>query len=597
MKYLKINSNNGFLNLEDLPHNCIFNKVVTGCGGTTVVLKNKESYVIAVPTTELIVNKTGKSESGLSVDKNLFGLFGEFTYRLKKELKEYTSSEGIKKIMCTYDKLPKLAEYLDTSKYRLLIDEYHSLLKAYSYRNIAIDGVLKAFKDYKSYCFMSATPINAEFKPSALEGIEEITAMWDSTDTLVVSLQKTNKPLVKAANFINSYKLDGFIEINGIKSYEAFFFINSVRDIKKILEITDLSNDEVRIICADTEKNRKTLEGYSISNSNSANKQFTFITSKSFEGVDYFSETGMCFVVSTSNVNTLAGIDTDIPQIAGRIRTKDNPFKNIIIHIFNTQLNNLDLSYEEIEKKTLNMLEDAKKTAVIFNDLPDSAKLKMKNKANDLYVSYDNELKKFTVNDVLPKLELYNYKLNKVIYSSGLALRKEYLDKDILTTKIMWEQLEENKSVEKLGKKLPFKDAFYRYKELKDSFVITGETDILEKQFPLLIPAYHILGEDVLKRLRFVQKAIKEELMIRNDQKSLDNKVFRLIRDDIKIGEFIAAKEAKELLHSIYQKLDIKESAKGSNLEKWFEIKEMSKRIDNKIIKGYIIIRSKFIFK
>lgn len=34
MEKLQINSSDGFLHLRDLPHNCIFNKVVTGCGGT-----------------------------------------------------------------------------------------------------------------------------------------------------------------------------------------------------------------------------------------------------------------------------------------------------------------------------------------------------------------------------------------------------------------------------------------------------------------------------------------------------------------------------------------------------------------------------------
>ena len=66
MKLLPIISNDGFLHIEDLPHNCIFNKVVTGCGGTTVVLRNSEDYVIAVPTTELIINKTGRTNAGLS---------------------------------------------------------------------------------------------------------------------------------------------------------------------------------------------------------------------------------------------------------------------------------------------------------------------------------------------------------------------------------------------------------------------------------------------------------------------------------------------------------------------------------------------------
>ena len=67
MEKLQINSSDGFLHLRDLPHNCIFNKVVTGCGGTTVVLSNSEDYVIAVPTTELIINKTGRTNAGSSV--------------------------------------------------------------------------------------------------------------------------------------------------------------------------------------------------------------------------------------------------------------------------------------------------------------------------------------------------------------------------------------------------------------------------------------------------------------------------------------------------------------------------------------------------
>ena len=326
---LKINSTDGYLHLEDLPHNCIFNKVITGCGGTTIAITNSENYVIAVPTKELIVNKIGKAEAGESDNKNLFGLFGSFDNTLKSKLKKYLKKDGVKKIICTYDKLAKLAEYLNPADFRLLVDEYHCLLKAYSYRDTAIDGVLDSFKQYKSFCFMSATPIQAEFSPSCLNGVPVIVADWSYTDTLIVSLEKTNHPYQKASNYIKAYKRDGYIEINGKKSYEAFFFINSVTDIKAILDHCDLTNNEVRIICADTESNRSKLEGFEISNSISDNKMFTFITCKGFEGVDYFSDTAMSFVVSsTSNPHTLAAIDTDIPQIAGRIRTKTNPFRN-----------------------------------------------------------------------------------------------------------------------------------------------------------------------------------------------------------------------------------------------------------------------------
>ena len=140
MEKLQINSSDGFLHLRDLPHNCIFNKVVTGSGGTTVVLSNSEDYVIAVPTTELIINKTGRTDAGLSLFKSeersqpIFGLFGKFNSQVASDLNSYLESKGTKKIMCTYDKVPRILDFIEPKDYRLLIDEYHCFLKAYSDR-------------------------------------------------------------------------------------------------------------------------------------------------------------------------------------------------------------------------------------------------------------------------------------------------------------------------------------------------------------------------------------------------------------------------------------------------------------------------------
>ena len=133
MSKLKIESSNGFLQMEDLPQNCIFNKVVCGCGGTTIVLFNERNYIIAVPTTELITNKTGLTEAGVAIIKapdrikkqSVFGLFGEFTYGVQKELKQYVASPGTKKILCTYDKVGQLVRFIEPQQYQILIDEYH----------------------------------------------------------------------------------------------------------------------------------------------------------------------------------------------------------------------------------------------------------------------------------------------------------------------------------------------------------------------------------------------------------------------------------------------------------------------------------------
>lgn len=266
MKKLEIQEHDGFLDLEDLPHNCIFNKVVTGCGGTTMALKNGENYVIAVPTTELIENKcyppkneSGNSivwkaenrKAGLSPVRNLFGLYGAFTPALKNELKAYLSKEGEKKIMCTYDKIPSLVSLLAPKEHRLLVDEYHNLLKIYSYRKEAVEGVLEHFNEFKSYCFMSATPIAMDFKPDALKDVEEYIADWKHIEPLTILPYQTNKPYWFAAKLIETYQRQGYIKRGELKSYEAYFFINSVTDIKKILEHTHLTNDDCRIICAD----------------------------------------------------------------------------------------------------------------------------------------------------------------------------------------------------------------------------------------------------------------------------------------------------------------------------------------------------------
>ncbi len=57
MVKLEIQERDGFLIMKDFPKNCIFNKVKTGCGATTITLTNDENYIIAVPTTELVINK------------------------------------------------------------------------------------------------------------------------------------------------------------------------------------------------------------------------------------------------------------------------------------------------------------------------------------------------------------------------------------------------------------------------------------------------------------------------------------------------------------------------------------------------------------
>lgn len=603
MKQLKINSQNGYLNLTDLPSNCIFNKVITGCGGTTIVLFNSENYVIAVPTTELIINKTGLSEAGASTvispdgkEQTIFGLFGIFSYDVKKQLKEYLAISGIKKIMCTYDKLPKLVEYLNPSDYRLLVDEYHILLKAYSYRRSAIEGVLNSFKAYKSYCFMSATPISPEFKPTALDGIEDIKAVWDDVEVLKVNLQRTNKPYLKAANIINAYKNDGYVTVGELKSYEAFFFINSVTDIAAILQYCNLSRDEVKIVCADTESNRKKLAGYDISNSRSENKRFTFITSKSFEGADYFSESAICYVVSnSSNSNTLLDISTDIYQIAGRIRTATNPFRDMIVHIFNTTGKrdlDLEISYEDMVVKTYEDLEGAKEIIELVNK-SDKARKSAEKFLNKEYVMKDED-GSYYINDMLIKLDLFTFKLEQSIYKNGISIMKSYNNNGIITTNPEYEKLEG--TISSKSRKLTFKEAFTKYAELKaNPLMISDEIENLIKIQPLIKDAYNLLGVDRVKSLRYIKKDIQAAIINLDADKSKENKAALILKDRVSVG-FNTTASLQAAIAEAYSVVELDRTVKASEIEKYFDCKATVKRIDGKPTRGYEIYRSKIVF-
>ncbi len=607
---IKINSADGYLHMKDLPYDCIFNKVITGCGGTTVTLQNEEDYIIAVPTTELIINKIGRPDAGIGTVKfhdgthrQVYGLHGRYNIAIERELFEYVATNNTKKIICTYDKLPKLCELLNPKRYRLLVDEYHRLLKDYSYRERAIDGVLDNFRRFKSFCFMSATPIQPSFKPSCLEDVEYVEAEWQNKEKMKVKLLQTNKPYTMAANIINKYLTNGYVTVNGEKSYEAYFFINSVTDIASILEYCHLNKDDVRIICANNEDNERKLNGFKISSSLSNSKRFNFITSKSFEGADYYSETGLCYVVSSaSNKHTLASIDTDIPQIAGRIRTRENPFRNTLIHIFNANHRNLslDVTFEDMKAITEQSLSTARDTIEYFNIAPvhikDNLRDSIKHDLNRLYMSYDKRKDKFELNDRLPKLELYNYMVNQEIYKNGLNVAKAYNDNGIETDKYKYQRLTEDVSFS--AKKQSFKELFTIYVDLMENHPYSPSIITMEQREPLLREAYRKLGAEKVKSLRYIKKSIRNALINKESCLEVEQKVAQMIVENIQTGEPITVAKANQIIADAYTSVGVNHVAKAKDLHKWFECSDpISKRINGKVIKCVDIYRAKYIFK
>lgn len=87
--------------INEIPSQCLLNKGVTGCGGTTLEIQSKRDSIILVPNINLVLNKT-------KAHRNLIGVYGEV---LKYQFDDaFKKQKSYKKIIATYDSLPKLIE-------------------------------------------------------------------------------------------------------------------------------------------------------------------------------------------------------------------------------------------------------------------------------------------------------------------------------------------------------------------------------------------------------------------------------------------------------------------------------------------------------
>ena len=154
-------------------------------------------------------------------------------------------------------------------------------------------------------------------------------------------------------------------------STEAVFYFNSISEIIKLIHRLELSPDEVNIICANTKENQAKLnklsrelkydpkkgKGFIIGRvplKGEINKKYTFCTKTAYIGSDFYSTCASSYVFADPNIDSLAlDISLDLPQIVGRQRNKNNPFKNNIIIFYKTLRKGEIITREEFDKRQL----------------------------------------------------------------------------------------------------------------------------------------------------------------------------------------------------------------------------------------------------
>lgn len=146
-----------------------------------------------------------------------------------------------------------------------------------------------------------------------------------------------------------------------------------------------------------------------------------------------------------------------------------------------------------------------------------------------------------------------------------------------------------------LGKeKVKFKDMFERYCVLmeSDSHAESLEVMDIENRKPLIKQAYHTLGAEEVRRLKYHQSNIKREIIKRGPEK-FAIKIMKIL----KLQKFtpIPKKQIKERIQQVYNELGLNVKAKATDLNKWYNTHEVARQESGKNIACIRIIGEKYI--
>lgn len=560
---------------KKLPEGFLIDKGKVGCGGTSVALDNDVDTIICVPFVELVNNKVAQ------YGDRVIGVHGESPAYLIKDYLE--NCKGPKKIICTYDSLLKTIEYTGYD-YFLLVDELHLLFTQYVFRNKAVRNVLDNFRKFRSWAFLTATPIDEELMIEELKGIPTFKISWENNHIVKVNSIQCKQIAATVKKEIMQY-------LNNEKFGNAHFFVNSVEFIANMIKSCGLTEENTRVVFSKNNKNYKNkVQGISNSTTTTLAKKINFYTSTCFEGCDLMDEEGKIYIISDSaKAQTLADISTQVPQIAGRIR--NTKYNDCITHFYKQTRYCEDLSYEEFKEVVF----EAERKAKIFvekvnsdDDIKEGVKESIYpyiTKVDDIFVFDPNRL----------KLDIYNFKITHHMYSLNVNVVDAYKKNGYEVTSM------EDKTSDKLLKnekaRTSFKEALEEYLELTNkvgmnfSFTDDERKALIRHKYPFIDEAINKLGIDMIESLQYKVCNIKQMLLLVDTKMSNKAKMAKLLLTTnwFKVGNFISSAFLKSEFQDMYLHLDMNIKYSKSDVLEFCELKDVSKKIDGKTVRGYII--------
>lgn len=539
---------------DGLPHGVV-NKTEADRGGTYVAANCPADYIIVCPYRDLV----DSIEADINNKYKVFKCYGGIQ---ESYFHTYCKKHKTKKIAVTYDSLPKLIKWISHEEnnckltdFKVLVDEYHLILEDLDFKHDAITGLMNQIKQFKHYTFLSATPIGTNFEIDFFKHLPHYEVTWENKLKITPYRFKVTGDVVAATTaLIREFLSDNGIALPNIDDIKTpveqlFIFMNSVTSIEQICRTMDLDPDDVKICCAEKQRNRKILNGkYDIEPVCNPNKRINFFTKKGFQGCNLFTNNGLIVVVSDGRRgHTLVDISTTMKQIAGRLRENaetSNCFRHIIMHIYNTNSHIIDdEQFEAIMKEKRQDAEALKDMVKGYSE--DQMKLwaSRTNLDDDLVSVVNGKL----VDNPL-KEQYFRYKQHlRQSYKDGYALRNAYAasDKFEVTNQHTIEALD---IIMRPKRTVSYQDLIRDYWE--------SPNDQYEKEYPEFKEYKKYLTLEQMHSMGWK----KEKLMQRAEDKKKLCDVFLAIHAE----GFISNKELKQRFAEEFQKRGISLAPKAT---------------------------------
>ena len=648
-----------------LPVKCIINKQLPGCGFTEYCLRGPENVILCSPRKMLLENKkdqhgrdvylvVNELEKELIVDKDLSKVDktrsqvfmekldemvnGKNTVynRLMNEIKDYLNERkylGDKpcKILVTYDSYRIVKDILTSlgifQSFYTIIDEFQTILHDSKFKsNTELDFLYHLHQSH-SALFVSATPMLEEYLNmlDEFDGLPYINMDWGKEDPSRV-LKPALKVLsmmsvgTKLPEIIQSYKSENFESavrmINGyhtkIVSDEAVFYVNSVNHITSIIKKCDLQPEEVNILCSDTPENLKRIQKklgkrFTIGKvplKGVKPKMFTFCTRTVYLGADFYSTCARSFIFSDSNIDSLAvDISEDLPQILGRQRLFDNPWKNEATFYYRSTCDYRKVSQEEFDREIERKKKATNDLLSAFSTALDEAKLTLAEayqtlaktqNYKDSYVAV-NEHQGGTLIPVLNNLVLVNeiraFRIQQIDYKDRFTVFSTIhntLSPDDIINQEVSEFLREYQKLGTFRSKLKYL-CEYGFSDEVIGVVLDqiGEHDNIK--------SYYIsLGPRKLKACGYNRYDIEKELgVVTFSYELLESNIY----SEFKVGDKLTLSSIKDRLGYLYSSINYDATPKAKDLENYFEVKEYKSTEvvdgEKKRVRGYELLSRK----